>query len=273
MQSEFMKIGLVNLAKFKKYKNTPNYKDDISFLKENSLDFVDYCSSYDKEKDLLQGFYSALKNPEIGIVWFVCGGEKLIKFLDKIDWKLVKKSNKAFIGTSDFTHFAFKVAEINQPAYYGNGLKNIKLYHSTKKSRQYMVDFLRTGKVNKYKYRNLFKKVDNLNNEKIVGGHLLISTFMLGELKINLSNRYLFIEHHYIPGEKLIDLEFFFDQLKMRIKHNKPKGFILGHTILYDKNGKRMNIGIINKKIVGWLKEYNKPIAYLDHFNQVIKFS
>ena len=152
-------------------------------------------------------------------------------------------------------------------------MQSIKEYHPSVPSRKYLVKFLQTGKIEKYKHQNLFKSVISLDEEKIVGGHTFLTTFMLGETKIDLKDRFLFIEHHYIPGESLEDLEYFIDQLKMVIKGNMPKGFILGHSMLFGEKSKIMNISTINKKMVEWLKEYNLPIVYIDHFKQIIRFS
>ncbi len=268
-----MKVALVNFAKYEKFNSIDSFKKDLEFLKENNIDYVDYCFNYNKKKDLLSGFRKALANPDIDLIWFVCGGNKTIKFLDDVDWNEVKKANKIYAGASDFTHFSFKAVENDQVCYYGTSLQSIKEYHPTISSRKYLVDFLQTGKIEKYNHKNLYKTVSNLDNEKIIGGHSFLTTFMLSETEINLKDRFLLIEHHYIPGESLEDLEYFIDQLKRVIKGNLPKGFILGHSMLFNKKGKMININIINKKFVECLKEYQLPIAYIDHFKQIVKFS
>ncbi len=268
-----MKIALINFAEYEKFNGTDSFKKDLEFLIENKIDYVDYCFNYNKKSDLLAGFRKALANPEIDLIWFVCGGNKTIKFLDDIDWDAVKKAKKIYAGTSDFTHFSFKAVENGQVCYYGTSLQSIKEYHPTAPSRKYVVKFLQTGNIEKYKHQNLFKIVKSLDEEKIVGGHSFLTTFMLGETKINLKDRFLFIEHHYIPGETLEDLEYFMDQLKRVIKGNLPKGFVLGHSMLFTKDKKFVNINIINKKLVECLKEYNLPIVYIDHFKQIVKFS
>lgn len=268
-----MKIALVNLAQFNKYQGADSFKDDISFLKENNIDFVDYCSKYSDSKNLFAGFNKALDNPDIDLIWFVCGGYKIIKFIDRIDWQKVRKSNKVYAGFSDFTHFSFKAVQNKQVCYYGLTLKRVKEYHPRVADRKYILDFLRSGSIAKYNHVNLYKKVASLDKEKIIGGHLFVSSFMLGEIKINLANRFLLLEHHNIPGESYDDLEYFIDQLKFKLKDNLPKGFILGHTALFDKNGNKINPNIINKKIVSWLKEYGRPIVYINHFEQIIKLS
>jgi muramoyltetrapeptide carboxypeptidase LdcA involved in peptidoglycan recycling len=268
-----MKIALVNFARYEKFNSTASFKKDLEFLKENNIDYIDYCFNSNKREDLLTGFSKALANPEIDLIWFVCGGNKTIKFLDDIDWETVNKANKIYAGASDFTHFSFKAVKNGQTCYYGTSLQEIKKYHPSAKSRKYLVDFLRTGKIEKYDHINLYKNIKDLNEEKIIGGHSFLTTFMLNQTKIDLKNRFLFIEHHYIPGEDLEDLEYFIDQLKIVIKGNLPKGFILGHSMLFTKNKKFVNINIINKKLVECLKEYSLPIAYIDHFKQIVKFS
>ena len=107
-----MKIALVNLCRIQDFSKTKYYESSLEFLKENDIEFVDYFSGRETPSDLLKGFHEALKNKDIELVWFIQGGSDLIKFLDKIDWDLVKQSNKEYLGLSDFTHFAFKAVAV-----------------------------------------------------------------------------------------------------------------------------------------------------------------
>ena len=119
-----MKVALVNLCKIEDFSKTGDWRSSLAFLKENNIDYVDYFSGKETPTDLLNGFYEALANKEVELIWFIQGGNDLITFLDKIDWKLVKKSNKEYLGLSDFTHFVFKAMESGKTCYYGPGLSH-----------------------------------------------------------------------------------------------------------------------------------------------------
>lgn len=268
-----MKIALVNLAKFEKFKDTPTFNDDIKFLNDNQFEYVDYCSDSSDYNSLLHGFNQALDDSEVDLIWFVCGGEKTIKFLTDINWEKVEQTNKIYLGASDFTHFAFKAIEHGQTCYYGAGLKKINIYHPTNNEKRHIIHLLKYRDNNDYQVEYLNNKKVQLKDERIIGGHLFISTFMMNQINIPLKDRFLFLEHHYVPGETLTELEYFIDQLKLVIDNNLPKGFILGHTELYDKDNNEIDVKIINQKITELLNIYNLPILYIDHFQQIIKFS
>ena len=272
-----MKIALVNLSKFQKFRTVKNFKRDFNFLVKNNIEFVDYCFDYSKPADLLKGFYRALKNPDVDLVWFVRGGDKLMRFFDKIDWNLVKKANKKYIGFSDPTNFFFKAVNLGQTCYYGTNLRRIGEHINSKafnkKDYAQLIDFFKTRKEVKYDHKNLFKKVDNFEKEKVVGGHLIITTFMLQQMKFNLSNHFLMLEYHLTSGDTIGELEFFVDQLKIVIKNNLPKGFVLGFSQVYSDKGILLKPEVINQCFVDNLKEYGLPIVYINHLKQPVKLS
>lgn len=272
-----MKIALVNLSKFQKVSEAKGFKKDFNFLIKNEIEFVDYCLNYSKPSDLLRGFHKALKDPMVDLIWFVRGGDKIMRFFDKIDWDLVKKSNKEYIGFSDPTNFFFKAINLGQTCYYGTNLRRIGEHINSKsfskRDTKKLIEFFKYRRDIKYNYKNLFKKVDNFEKETVVGGHLIITTFMLQQMKLNLAKHFLMLEYHLTSGDTIGELEFFIDQLKIVIKDNLPKGFVLGFSQIYDQRGKILKPEIINQCFVNNLIEYGLPIIYINHLKQPIKLS
>lgn len=68
---------------------------------KNTLSKWKYFSATDKDR--LTDFHELLKNPEIEIIMASRGGYGWSRLLRKIDFDLIKKSNKILIGFSDFT--------------------------------------------------------------------------------------------------------------------------------------------------------------------------
>lgn len=269
-----MKIALVNLCKIQDFSKTKYFQDSFEFLKENGIDFIDYISGRETETDLLNGFHEAVNNSEVELVWFIQGGNDMVKFLDKIDWELIKITNKEYFGLSDFTHFAFKAVALNRVCHYGPGLKQIKSYLPTIEERQFVVDFLKNKQTPPYFTQLLSGNGDiNLENEKIIGGHSFVSAIMLPITNIDLGNRFLFFEHHYIPGEGLADAAYFLDAVKLYTSHNKPLGIVLGHSLLFDENNNPLDIELINKYLMERLVGMDLPVYYVDHFKTIIKLS
>jgi len=271
-----IKVGLVNLSTPEKFRENPSFKDDIRFLVENDIDFVDYCLDYDSLEDLLRGFHKALKNPEIDLIFFVCGGRKINSLVNDIDWSLVKKANKKYIGFSDPSNFFFFALRYGQVCYYGTNLFHLwERFNSdkfNKAERKALVNFFKTGEEVKYDYKTLFKEPEDFLQEKIIGGHLCVVNFMLpyfSELKI--SDNYLLLEYHINKASDFVELEFFIYQLRLLLRHNPPKGFVIGWNQLYHPDGSLMSVDEANKYFVDNLKEFDLPIVYIDHIKSPIK--
>ncbi|MDP3983121.1 MAG: LD-carboxypeptidase [bacterium] len=269
-----MKIALVNLCKIEDFSKTSYYLDSLEFLKENNIDFIDYISGRESPDDLLEGFHEAVSNEEVQLIWFIQGGNDLIKFLDRIDWNLVERSNKEYLGLSDFTHFVFRAVKLGKTCYYGPCLKKIKSYLPSHKERNFVVDFLTKKQLSSYGAELLRGDGGtDLESKKIVGGHSFISAFMLADTSLDLRARLLFFEHHYLPGEDVSDAVYFLNAVKLQIRHNSPQGIILGRSIVYGKDGEMLDAKEINRYFLEELGSLNLPVYYVDHFQTIVKFS
>ena len=269
-----MKIALVNLCKTEDFTKFKYYQESIDFLNEENIDYLDFVSGADTIDLMVKKFNDALTS-KADLLWFVCGGLTCIQTLDKIDWVKVVSSKKKFYGLSDFTHFSTMAIAKGLTCYYGQGLSRIKQYFPDKKDREFIVKLLRIGVPVLEKAKSLFLSSSDLDvsKEQIVGGHLTIFTFMQNQLKINLADRYLFIEYHNSAiGEGLNEIGYFMDQMLYILKNNFPKGFILGRTELKNIDNSIINIGEINKYLVEKLSRYNLPVFYLDHYKNTVTF-
>ncbi|PIZ55927.1 hypothetical protein COY23_03830 [bacterium (Candidatus Torokbacteria) CG_4_10_14_0_2_um_filter_35_8] len=270
-----MKIALVNLCKAEDFAQHKYYSDSMSYLREEGINYVDFASKTDTVDLMVEKFHQALDS-DAKVIWVIRGGLSCIRTLDKIDWDKVSKSNKKFYGLSDFTHFSTMAVSKGLICFYGQGLTKIKQYFPTKNHRKFITNLLKTGKPFSREAKSIFLSQSGLNisDVKVIGGHLLIFSFMQGQLKIPLNNRYVFIEyHHSATGEGLNELGYYLDQLLFLLKDNMPKGFILGRTELKDYNNTLIQIGEINKFYVEKLSKYKLPVYYLDHFENTITFS
>lgn len=270
-----MKIALTNLCETEDFAKHKTYVDSISFLNENNIEYINFASGADTINSMVEKFSQALDS-DAKLIWVVCGGNKCIQTLDKLDWDKIVASGKKFYGLSDFTHFSTMAVSEGVKCYYGQGLTNIKEYFPLAPERQFIVDLLKTGVPTSKNAQPLAHSISDLNvsKEKIVGGHLLIFALMQGQLKIDLKNRYVFMEYHTEAlGESLDDLGYYIDQLLYVLKGNMPKGFILGRTEMKNIDGSQMAIEDINGYCVEKLSEYNLPVFYLDHFKNTVTFS
>ncbi|MFH1170618.1 MAG: LD-carboxypeptidase [Candidatus Vogelbacteria bacterium] len=270
-----MKVALVNLCKTENFAKQGSFGDSISFLDENNIEYLDFTSGADTIEVMSEKFNQALASAA-ELIWVVRGGNKCIQTLDKLDWNKIVSSGKKFYGLSDFTHFSTVAVSKGVTCFYGQGLSHIKDYFPTALERQFIVDLLKTGVPVLEKatpLANVTLDVD-ISKEKIIGGHLLIFTLMQSQLKIDLKNRFIFMEYHTgALGENLDDLGYYIDQLLYVLKDNMPKGFILGRTEMNNIDGSEILIEDINKYCAEKLIKVGLPVYYLDHYKNVVTFN
>lgn len=269
-----MKVALVNLCKTEDFTKHKSYQDSIDFLNENNIEFLDFASGFETVDEMVESFHKALDS-DADLIWVIRGGNKCIQTLNKIDWNKVVESKKVFYGLSDFTHFSTMAVSRGVTCYYGQGLTNIKSYFPNPSERQFIVDFLVGGtpvSVNATALANSTSDLDT-QNEKIVGGHLLIFSLMQSQLKLDLRDRFVFIEYHTgAIGEDSDDLGYYLDQLLYVLKDNMPKGFILGRTEMRNFDNSQISIDEINTYSAQKLGATGLPVYYLDHFKNTVTF-
>jgi muramoyltetrapeptide carboxypeptidase LdcA involved in peptidoglycan recycling len=270
-----MKIALTNLCKTTDFSKDKNYHDSISFLNEESIEFIDYASGVDTVETMVEKFNKALDS-DAEIIWVIRGGVTCIRTTPYLDWDKIVNSGKRFYGLSDFTHFTTIAISKGVTCYYGQGLTHIKEYYPTAADQKFIVQLLTTGKPSADK-ASVLGNADmdlELNSVKVIGGHLVIFTLMQSQLKINLKDRFVFFEYHSGGvGEDLDELGYYIDQMLYVIRDNMPKGFILGRTIMHNTDGSEIPLEEINRYCVEKLLKYNLPIYYIDHFRNTITFS
>jgi len=268
-----MKIALVNLCKIEDFSLSKYWQDSHDFLIENDIDFVDYISGRSSIGELLSGFYEALKNTGVDLIWFVQGGNRMLELYSEINWDLVKASKKEFLGFSDFTNFSLVANSLGITCYYGPGLKNIKTFYPNVEDREFLVNFLK----NKLLPEKIILPIccDPVSfgsgEECIIGGYSIATAFLALYLNIDFSDKILFIEHHYLKGEKIEDANYFIEAIKLQLKKNKPKAIMLGHSMLIDNFDKEIDTMLLASRFADSLKDLNVPIVYVDHFHTIIK--
>ena len=269
-----MKVALVNLCKTEDFTKHKSYNDSISFLNENNIEFLDFASGVETINEMVDGFHKAIDS-DVDLIWVIRGGNKCIQTLNKIDWNKVLDSKKVFYGLSDFTHFSTMAVSKGVTCYYGQGLTNIKSYFPNPSERQFIVKFLVSGSPISEKATVLANSKSDLDilDKKVIGGHLLIFTSMQSQLKVDLKDRFVFIEYHTgAVGEDLDDLGYYIDQLLYVLKDNMPKGFILGRTEMRNLDNSQISIDEINKYSAEKLATAGLPVYYLDHFKNTVTF-
>ncbi|MBP6912691.1 MAG: LD-carboxypeptidase [Candidatus Pacebacteria bacterium] len=264
------KVALVNLSTYEDISNWPSYDQDIDFLKNNNIPFVDYAANFSSKNDLLKNFNKALNDQDVQCIWFVCGGNKIIESVNLLDWEQIKNSQKVFIGLSDFTHFSLLASVHGLESYYGLALKKISKYYDAESQKRVAGFLISVLEEKKEKLDYVYSK----DSEPVIGGHLIATIFMINKFSISLKGKHLFIEHHNFIGETLDDLVYYVNQLCLTLEKNKPLSIVLGHSISFDSEGKEIDYKIVNSKISNLIGDcLTIPVSEVDHFSRIIKFN
>lgn len=222
-----------------------------------------YLAGTDEER--LSDFHSMFKNKDVKAIFSVRGGYGSGRLLDKIDYNLVKKNPKIFVGYSDIT--AMQMAIFKK-----TGLVTFA-------GPMLATDF--SGKVNEYAEENFWnvlthsKKIGKLHNPRdekfyvlnvgrgegqILGGNLAVLNSLLGtEYMPSFKDSILLIED---IGEVPYRVDRLLNQLKLAKVFNQVKGVILGRFVDCYEKDKSVQTIKLNEVIEHYLTDIKVPVLY-----------
>lgn len=222
-----------------------------------------YLAGSDKER--LADLHDAFSNKDVKAVFCVRGGYGSGRLLDQIDFNLIKKNPKIFVGYSDITALQLSI-------YKKTGL-------ITFAGPMVATDF--SDEINNFAEENFWKvltsskkigKIHNPRNEKfyilnsgraegkIIGGNLsLIISLMGTEYLPVFKNSILLIEE---IGEKPYRIDRMINQLKIAKVLKDVKGVILGRFVDCYEDKTEANPITLNEVIENYFSSLKIPVIY-----------
>lgn len=222
-----------------------------------------YLAGTDYER--LDDLHSMFKNKDVKAIFCVRGGYGSGRLLDKIDYTLIKKNPKIFVGYSDITALQMSIFK--------------KTGLITFAGPMLATDF--SGSINKYTEENFWKiltstkkigKVFNPREEsfyilskgrgegKVLGGNLAVLLSLWGTPYMpELKNSILIIED---IGEEPYRIDRLLNQLRLSKVLANVNGIILGRFVdCYEKVKKSDSI-TLNEVIEHYLSDLSIPVLY-----------
>lgn len=225
-----------------------------------------------KDEDRARDINTAFYDDTIKGIICLRGGYGSTRILNMIDYEMIKKNPKIFIGYSDITalHVAF------------NQICRMVTYHGPMATSKFIT--IENGCVNidKYTFDSLFKniftdkvigKYKNPNNEELItisggkakgeliGGNLSLLTATLGShYEIDTKGKILFIEE---VGEPVYKIDRMLTSLALAGKFDDCEGIILGTCTDCYRDKKSYENGFdlpLEEVLYNTLLKYNKPI-------------
>lgn len=243
-----------------KYLENLGYRVEVG---ENVGKIHGYLAGSDEER--VSDLHSMFKNKNIKAIFNIRGGYGSGRLLDKIDFNLIKKNPKIFVGYSDLTVLQMAIFK--------------KTGLITFAGPMVATDF--SGKVDEYMEENFWKvitsskkigKLHNPRDEKfyvlnsgrgegqILGGNLAVFASLMGtEFMPNLKDSVLLIED---IGEVPYRIDRLLNQLKLAKVFENANGIILGRFVdCYEKDKSKETIKL-NEVIEHYLSNIKIPVLY-----------
>jgi muramoyltetrapeptide carboxypeptidase len=188
------------------------------------------------DKERLDDLHRAFADKTIDAIWCVRGGYGATRFLPNIDYDLIRKNPKIFIGYSDITALHTAIYQnCNLVTFHGPVAASTFSDYAKKHVVNLLMNPTTPYKIelspdNVAKESSLFKTeiiTKGKAKGKLIGGNLSLLTAMAGTpfgLR-NLKGKLLFIED---VGEKPYRLDRMFVQLRQSIDLKKSAGIVLG---------------------------------------------
>ncbi|MBZ4683283.1 MAG: muramoyltetrapeptide carboxypeptidase [Fusobacteriaceae bacterium] len=236
--------------------------------------YINYGYLAGKDELRLKDLHSAFLDDEVKAIIALRGGYGGIRLLDMIDYDMIRKHPKIFVGYSDMTilHIA-----LNQKAgliTYHGPMAASDFYYGLDRftHNSFFNTVLKGRKVNRIKNpegEEMKTLVPGQTVGRVVGGNLTMIISTLGTpYEIDTKDKIFFIEE---SGSKLYEIDRMLNQLRLAGKFKDAKGIIFGDF----KDTHEEDTLFKLKDVLKIAIDKNKPIIYnvkIGHSNPKITF-
>jgi muramoyltetrapeptide carboxypeptidase len=212
----------------------------------------------EKADDIHQMF----ADQEVKAIWCIRGGDSSSHIVDKIDYEMIRKHPKIFVGYSDVTnlHVAFNqrcdLVTFHGPMVKSNMLDDFDEF--TKRSFQAALTMEEEFILENPEGVDFQVMVEGYAEGTITGGNLALLTSMIGTpYEVDTKGKILFIED---IGESVRRVDRMMHQLKYSNKLQDAAGIIVGDFAdCHNKDDESYTVIELLKDV---LADYTKPVMY-----------
>jgi muramoyltetrapeptide carboxypeptidase len=222
-----------------------------------------YLAGSDQER--LDDLHHMFRKKEVKAIICVRGGYGSPRLLDKIDYKLINRNPKIFVGYSDITALQLAFLSKTGLVSFAGPMLAVDLYNSVSPYTEEMFWELitsnkRFGKINLPNNEKLSHIVKGSTKGRLIGGNLATVAALAGtDYLPDMKNKILFLEE---VGELPYRVDRMFNQLRLNEIFHKVSGIILGvfsDCIEHDTEKRTLTLGEIVDDYVSNLKV---PVVY-----------
>ena len=221
-----------------------------------------YLAGTDKERS--EDIHDMFRNKKVKAIFCLRGGYGAFRLLDKIDYKLISKNPKIFVGFSEITslHMAFlskaKLITFAGPMVLPNFSAEVSSF-----TEEIFWNVITSSKINSTINIEVLNESSLTNSGKvigkIVGGNLAVLSAMTGTGYLpNFKNKILLLEEINEPPYKIDRM---FNQLRLRNIFDEVKGIILGNFIDCIEQDKNKNTMVLTDVLSDYFESLNIPVV------------
>lgn len=224
-----------------------------------------YLAGSDEER--LEDFHSMFKDKSVKAIFSIRGGYGAFRFIDKIDYKIIRQNPKIFVGYSEITSLQSAIFHKTGLITFAGPMVAVDFWNEVSSYTNEMFWSLITSnkKPGKVKLPDDYSdSLPSLNkgmaSGRILGGNLAVLTALVGtEFFPSFKDRILMIED---INEKPYKIDRLLNQLRLAKVFRQVKGIILGRFVeCYepDPNTKTLSLGEV---IDHYIRSLKIPVIY-----------
>lgn len=231
----------------------------------------DYMAGTDKER--AQDLNWMFANKSVKGIFCLVGGSSANRLLPLVDFNLIKKNPKVFVGFSDITTLLLAIhKKTGLVTFHGPNVTNPAfLFNFSQKSLFKIISEAKPiGKIVKKTKWNILKNGGEVSG-KLIGGSLEMITNLAGtEYFPDFKNSILFWEEY---GEPVEDIDIMLQHFKLTGAMDKIKGMIIGSQKTMLGKSEYEHPLQFKKVVLEIVKPYNFPIISNADFGHVPNFA
>jgi muramoyltetrapeptide carboxypeptidase len=265
-------IGIISPASFPKDESRiekgVNYLEKLGYRVEVGKHITKqygYLAGTDEER--LEDLHYMFKNKDVKAIINIRGGYGSGRLLDKINYGLIKRNPKIFVGYSDITALQMAFLKKAGLVTFAGPMLAVDFWRDD--VNEFTEEFFwnmvtsnkKIGKLKNPDNENFYTLTKGRGEGQLVGGNLaLLSSIMGTPYQPNLKNSVLLLEE---IGEEPYKIDRMFYQIKYATNNFKDlKGIIIGRFVdCYIKNPEDASL-TLNDVISGYFENLKIPVIY-----------
>lgn len=213
----------------------------------------------------IEDLHSMFSNKEVKAVFTVRGGYGSIRLLDKIDYELIRKNPKIFVGYSDINALQLSFLKHCGLVTFSGPMVAVDFHNEVSPFTEenfwrVITSDKKIGKLHNPNDERFFHLTEGKGEGKIIGGNLTIISSMMGtEYLPEFDKSILLLEDINEPPYKVDRM---LNQFKLAKVFRKLKGIILGRFVNCYEPDEMKNSLTLNEVIEEYFHSLKIPVIY-----------